>query len=130
MGKLNQKKQAKLAAKNAQAATATGTEAPPPATTSPPTLIKIEEEEVGAAPTDSGINPACEESVAGKRAGGGRRRAPTVIPAKILKNIESLKNKTCRLSEENKRLKAQIQEHRIANSRIRRIPAKAAVAAA
>lgn len=49
-------------------------------------------------------------------------RPPAPLPTKVIKTIDSLKTRNEKLGEENKRLKAQIQEHKVAHSRIRRIP--------
>lgn len=46
--------------------------------------------------------------------------------SRVQKLIDALKTKNCKLAEENSRLKQQIADLKASNSRIRRIPKKAA----
>lgn len=51
-----------------------------------------------------------------------KRKAAAPPSQKVLKTIESLKNKNAKLAEDNKKLKATLSNIKSANSRIRRIP--------
>lgn len=52
------------------------------------------------------------------------------LAAKVQKHVDSLQAKIQKLAEENAALKAAVHEAKASNSRIRRIPKKAAAAAA
>lgn len=51
-------------------------------------------------------------------------KAPETLAAKVQKHVDALQARITRLTEENAALKAQLQQARASNSRIRRIPKK------
>lgn len=55
-------------------------------------------------------------------------KTPETLATKVQKHVDSLHAKIQKLTEDNAALKAQLAEARSSNSRIRRIPKKAAAA--
>ena len=79
---------------------------------------------MATAPTPSDAPaPAAAPAIASPAA------APEGVLAKVQKYVDSIKARNAKLSEDNAKLRAQLQEARSSHSRIRRIP-KAAPAAA